>query len=57
VTASVDYLAVEGLRLGHPRSSAINGASFALRELRIQSSRRATRFAYSMRSTRFATLS
>ena len=37
VTASVDYLAVEGLRLGYPRSSAIAGTSFALRELRIQS--------------------
>ena len=37
VTASVDYLAVEGLRLGYPRSSAIAGTSVALRELRIQS--------------------
>lgn len=55
VTVSVDYLAVEGLRLGYPRSSAITGASFALRDLRIQS--KVALSASSTRSTRFATLS
>jgi hypothetical protein len=33
----VDYLAATGVTLGFPRSSEIKGASFALRELRIQS--------------------
>ncbi len=43
VTVSVGYLAVEGLRLGYPRSSAITGA---LRELRIQSKGRPIRVFY-----------
>lgn len=56
VTASVDYLAVEGLRLGYPRSSAITGTSFALRELRIQSKGHPIRVFYAFDPVRNAVL-
>jgi len=41
VIVAVSKLEQAGVALGHPASSAINGASFALRELRIKSSSRA----------------
>jgi hypothetical protein len=37
VDFAVGLLAERGVALGYPHSSAINGASFALRELRAQS--------------------
>ena len=56
VAVSVDLLAVEGVRLGYPRSSAIEGASFALRELRIQSMGRPVRVFYAFDPVRNAVL-
>lgn len=56
VTASVDYLATVGLALGYPRSSAIEGASFALRELRVQSGGRPIRVFYAFDPVRQAVL-
>jgi len=56
VSAAVDYLAVVGLALGSPRSSAINGASFALRELRVQSGGHPIRVFYAFDPARQAVL-
>jgi hypothetical protein len=44
VSRYVDLLEMQGV--AHPYSSAINGASFALRELRVQSQGRALRVFY-----------
>lgn len=46
VATAIDLLEARGLALGFPRSSAIKGASFALRELRIQSMGRPLRVFY-----------
>lgn len=56
VTAAVDYMASVGTALGFPRSSAIVGASFGLRELRIQSSGRPLRVFYAFDPKRQAVL-
>jgi hypothetical protein len=56
ITAAVDYMAGVGVTLGYPRSSAIAGASFALRELRIQSSGRPLRVFYAFDPKRKAVL-
>jgi hypothetical protein len=56
VAAAVDYLAAAGVALGYPRSSAIEGASFALRELRIQSQGRPLRVFYAFDPKRQAVL-
>jgi hypothetical protein len=56
VTAAVDYLATVGVALGFPRSSEIKGASFALRELRIQSQGRPVRVFYAFDPVRQAVL-
>lgn len=54
VAAAVDLLEARGLALGFPRSSAIKGASFALRELRIQSQGRPFRVFYAFDPARQA---
>jgi hypothetical protein len=46
VSRYVDLLEIQGIALGHPYSSAINGATFALRELRVQSQGRPLRVFY-----------
>jgi hypothetical protein len=46
VNRVVDLLAARGVKLGFPFSSAINGAPFALRELRVQSGGRPIRVFY-----------
>jgi hypothetical protein len=56
VATSVDLLEARGLALGFPRSSAIKGASFALRELRIQSQGRPLRVFYAFDPARQAVL-
>ncbi|MGH7283654.1 MAG: type II toxin-antitoxin system RelE/ParE family toxin [Polyangiaceae bacterium] len=56
VARSVDVLAAKGLALGYPQSSAIAGVSFALRELRIQSSGRPLRVFYAFDPRRQAVL-
>lgn len=56
VATSVDLLEARGLALGYPRSSAIKGASFALRELRIQSQGRPLRVFYAFDPARQAVL-
>jgi hypothetical protein len=56
VTRAVDVLEILGLGLGHPQSSAINGASFGLRELRIQSNGRPLRVFYAFDPARQAVL-
>lgn len=56
VTVCVDLLETRGLALGYPRSSAIKGASFALRELRIQSQGRPLRVFYAFDPLRQAVL-
>lgn len=56
VDAAVDLLAAVGVRLGFPRSSAIEGTSFALRELRIQSNGRPLRTFYAFDPRRQAVL-
>lgn len=54
VATAVDLLEARGLALGYPRSSAINGASFALRELRVQSQGRPLRVFYAFDPARQA---
>ena len=54
MAAAIDLLEARGLALGFPRSSAIKGASFALRELRIQSQGRPLRVFYAFDPTRQA---
>lgn len=56
VTAAVDYLGIVGVTLGSPRSSDIKGASFPLRELRVQSSGRPIRVFYAFDPRRNAVL-
>ncbi len=56
VDAAVDLSAVVGVALGHPRSSSIQGANFALRELRIQSNGRPIRVFYAFDPVRQAVL-
>ena len=56
VIVAVTKLEQAGVALGHPASSAINGASFALRELRIKSSGHALRVSYAFDPRRNAVL-
>jgi hypothetical protein len=56
VVHGVDLLAQLGLALGHPYSSAINGASIPLRELRIQAGGRPLRVFYAFDPARQAVL-
>lgn len=56
VTAAIDVLAEQGVALGYPRSSAINDAAFALRELRVQSNGRPLRIFYAFDPARQAVL-
>lgn len=56
VDAAVDVLAEAGVTLGYPRSSEIKGASFPLRELRIQSNGRPLRVFYAFDPRRQAVL-
>jgi len=52
----VGYLEAAGVTLGFPQSSAINGATFALRELRVQSQGRPLRIFYAFDPRRDAVL-
>lgn len=52
----VELLGTLGVQLGHPHCSAINGASFALRELRVQAGGRPIRVFYAFDPTRQAVL-
>jgi len=56
VVVAVSKLELEGVALGHPASSAIRGARFALRELRIMSSGHALRVFYAFDPRRDAVL-
>jgi hypothetical protein len=56
VDVSVGVLERLGVALGYPRSSAIEGTSFALRELRIQSRGRPFRVFYAFDPKRQAVL-
>lgn len=56
VDRMIERLAARGVLLEHPLSSAINGASFALRELRIQSRGRPLRVFYAFDPRRDAVL-
>lgn len=56
VNVAVDLLQATGVLLGYPHSSAINGASFALRELRVQSNGRPLRVFYAFDPARQAVL-
>jgi hypothetical protein len=56
VDVAVEVLSQLGVLLGHPRSSAIKGATFALRELRIQSNGRPLRVFYAFDPARNAVL-
>jgi hypothetical protein len=56
VAVGIKKLEIEGVALGHPASSAIKGASFALRELRIKSSSHALRIFYAFDPRRDAVL-
>ena len=56
VGKAVEKLEVLGVALGHPASSAIKGASFALRELRVQSGGHALRVFYAFDPRRDAVL-
>lgn len=56
VAVAVELLEREGVALGFPRSSAIRGASFPLRELRIQSGGHALRVFYAFDPWRDAVL-
>jgi hypothetical protein len=56
VTVAVSKLEDQGVALGHPASSAIKGASFALRELRIKSHGHALRVFYAFDPRRDAVL-
>jgi hypothetical protein len=56
VEVGVELLAQHGVTLGFPRSSAINGASFPLRELRIQSQGHPIRVFYAFDPKRQAVL-
>jgi hypothetical protein len=56
VIIAVSKLELDGVALGHPASSAIKGASFALRELRVKSSGHALRVFYAFDPRRDAVL-
>lgn len=56
VNEAVDVLAGRGVLLGYPQSSDIKGASFPLRELRIQSKGRPIRVFYAFDPKRQAML-
>jgi|SRR5688572_9081797 len=56
IDAAVGVLEARGVALGHPRSSEIKGAPFALRELRIQSNGRPLRVFYAFDPRRQAVL-
>jgi hypothetical protein len=56
VIVAVSKLEINGVALGHPSSSSIKGASFALRELRIKSSGHALRLFYAFDPRRDAVL-
>ena len=56
VIVAVSKLEQQGVALGHPASSAIKSASFALRELRIKSSGHALRVFYAFDPRRDAVL-
>ena len=56
VTTAVDRLEQVGIDLGHPWSSAINDATFALRELRVKTSGHALRVFYAFDPSRDAVL-
>jgi hypothetical protein len=56
IAVGVEKLETAGVALGHPASSAIKGASFALRELRIKSSGHAMRVFYAFDPQRDAVL-
>lgn len=56
VVRAVDLLADVGVRLGHPRSSAIKGSKYAIRELRVQSNGRPLRVFYAFDAARDAVL-
>lgn len=56
VDVAVGLLESLGIALGYPRSSAIEGASFALRELRVQSQGRPLRVLYAFDPKRQAVL-
>lgn len=52
----IGLLEARGVNLGHPHSSAINGASFALRELRVQAGGHPLRVFYAFDPVRQAVL-
>ncbi len=56
IDTAVDLLETLGVGLGFPRSSDIKGASFALRELRVQSQGRPLRVFYAFDPARQAVL-
>ena len=56
VEVAVGLLEAKGVALGYPQSSSIKGASFALRELRIQSGGRPIRVFYAFDPKRQAVL-
>jgi hypothetical protein len=56
VGAAIGVLEDQGVNLGFPRSSDIKGASFALRELRVQSNGRPFRVFYAFDPARQAVL-
>jgi hypothetical protein len=56
VAQAVDVLETVGVALGFPQSSAIKGATFALRELRVQSGGRPLRVLYAFDPRRQAVL-
>ncbi len=56
VTFVVTLLATEGVRLGFPYSSAIEGSAVALRELRVQAGGRPVRIFYAFDPARRAVL-
>lgn len=56
VFVGVTKLELEGVNLGYPSSSAIEGASFALRELRVQSQGKPLRIFYAFDPARDAVL-
>jgi hypothetical protein len=56
VYRAVEILADRGVALGFPQSSEIKGASFALRELRVQSHGRPLRIFYAFDPRRAAVL-
>jgi hypothetical protein len=56
VDVAIQILSQMGVDLGYPRSSAVKDASFALRELRVQSNGRPLRVFYAFDPTRNAVL-